>query len=207
MTATVPDRTSQTLALLDAVRDGRRGAFDDLYAHVYDELRRLARGVRLGRGRSLNTTSLVHEAYLKLLPEAQLDLESRRHFMRLAARAMRQILIDKARAYMAKKRGGDQQPELTFDDQAQGETLEIEDVLALDRALERLAESNRRAADVVEQRFFAGRSLAEAAEILQVSVATVERDWRVARAWLAVQLRDSTEVSGPQTSPQPIRQP
>lgn len=171
--------------LLHAFRDGDRGAIDALFPMVYDELRMAAhRQLRRRRaGHSLDTTALVHDAFLKLVDQKQADWKDRQHFMAVSATAMRHILVDYARRRAAQKRGGDEQ-RVTFDEgilQVQSKALEV---LALDEALEALAKLNTRLSQLVELRFFAGMSVEEVAEHFGVSDRTVKRDWRKARAFL-----------------------
>ncbi|GJG89492.1 DNA-directed RNA polymerase sigma-70 factor [Gemmatimonadetes bacterium T265] len=169
---------------LQAAQGGDPAAKDALYTRVYDELRRLARRVRAGRaGATLSTTALVHEAYFKLRPGRAGTWEDRAHFFGVAARAMRDVLVDAARRRAADKRGGGAFVTLGTADAAQ--PTRADEVVALDEALTRLAAVDPRRARVVEFRFFAGLTAAESAEVLGVSVPTVERDWRAARAWLA----------------------
>jgi RNA polymerase sigma factor (TIGR02999 family) len=188
---------SPVTELLQAAASGDSRALDDVYAHVYGELKRLAHHVRGGRaGETLNTTALVHEAYVKLLPSANTAWESRAHFFGVAARAMRQILVDSARRQLALKRGGGGPSPVSLDDDVHGmheEPLHAADLLELDKALDRLAAVDSRRASVVEHRFFAGLSTRETAELLGVSTGTVERDWRAARAWLAIELASVDE--------------
>jgi RNA polymerase sigma factor (TIGR02999 family) len=175
-------------ALLHAARGGDERALGALFTSVYDELRRLAHRVRHeSASETLNTTALVHEAYLKLLPSGRLDLEGRAHFFGVAARAMRQVLVDAARRRGAAKRGGGALL-VTFQDQPAGEALQVDQLVALDDALQRLQALNERQVRVVEHRFFAGLNTRETAEVMGLSVPTVERDWRFARAWLAREL-------------------
>lgn len=174
--------------LLEAVREGNHQAMDDLFAMVYEELRRLARVVRRGRaGETLNTTALVHEAYAKLVPSPSLDVESRTHFFRVVARAMRQVLVNAAEARMAAKRGGNWVP-VTLHDHPAERPLDAETLLALDAGLRELETLDPRQVRIVECRFFAGLSVPETAETLGISEPTVKRDWRAARAWLAQRL-------------------
>jgi RNA polymerase sigma factor (TIGR02999 family) len=187
--ATHPDEITR---LLESAAAGDAGAFDEVFGVVYDELRRLARQVRRGRApATLNTTALVHEAYLRLLPSHGLAWEGRAHFMAVAARAMRQVLVRAAERRAAAKRGGGRVP-VSFDESLHqpsgadpGQGVEPERILALDSALTRLDQISARQARVVECRFFAGLSVAETALALQVSEPTVKRDWSAARAWLA----------------------
>ena len=177
------DHPHSVTQLLQDARLGDAHAFDLLYAQVYDELRRLARVIRRGRGgATLSTTALVHEAYIRLLPAQDLGWENRTHFFRVAARAMRQILIDAARRRLAAKRGGGAVA-VTFEEEVHG-AMQIEEIVALDDALKQLERLDSRQAQVVECRLFAGLTVEETAQALGVGPATVKRDWRVARAWL-----------------------
>jgi RNA polymerase sigma factor (TIGR02999 family) len=167
---------------------GDQAALEAVFARVYTQLRELAHWVRRGRaGETLSTTALVHEAYFKLVPGARLDVHDRRHFFAVAARAMRQVLVDAARREMAGKRGG-RAPLVTLDAAADVAAMRPERLLALDDALARLALLDERQSRVIEYRFFAGLSVEEAAELLGVSTPTVKRDWRVARAWMLSEL-------------------
>lgn len=175
--------------MLQAASEGSQEELDALFSVVYDELRHLARKVRTGRASdTLNTTALVHEAYLKLVPSTGVEWHDRVHFYRVAARAMRQILVSKARARMAEKRGG-KGFAVTFEAAAYAAPLRSDDFLALDEALTQLADLDPRQAQMVEYRFFAGLTLEETAHALGLSSMTVKRDWRAARAWLAHTLR------------------
>ena len=177
-------------ALVQAAREGDDDAFDELYQQVYDELRRLARVVRQGKaGETLNTTALVHEAYLHLVPSAQLAWQDRAHFFKVAARAMRQVLVHAARRRGAAKRGGGVPP-ISFHEGLSMPPVYVEDVLTLEDALARLESLDSRKARVVECRFFAGLSIDETAETLNVGPATVKRDWRAARAFLTQALNE-----------------
>jgi RNA polymerase sigma factor (TIGR02999 family) len=168
---------------------GDRGAVDHLFSVTYEELRRLAAVVR-GRDPSctLTPTALVHEAWLKLAGSEGLTATSRLHFKRIAARAMRQLLVEAARRRMADKRGG-QALVVAFDEALAEPAASAVEIVALDAALGELARLNPRQALVVESRFFGGLEVPETAELLGVSEATVHRDWRVAKAWLARELR------------------
>ena len=176
-------------ALLHAAAGGDRAVLDALFRHVYDELRGLAARVRgAAAGETLRTTALVHEAYLKLVRSADIDWRDRAHFFGVAAHAMRQVVVDAARQRARQKRGGAGSWTVTFDESKHAAPVREGELLALDEALERLAALDERQAQVVEQRFFAGLSALETAEVLGVSEATVHRDWRVARAWLRREL-------------------
>lgn len=174
--------------LLRAAQNGDRVAFDEVYRVVYDELRALAHAVRARhRSDTLNTTALVHEAYLKLVPAPRGEVHGRAHFFGIAARAMRQVLVDAARRRSAARRGGGAvaaQLDESLDRGPTG-TVEAEDILALDAALTRLEALSPRQANVIECRIFAGLSVAETALALGVSEPTVKRDWQTARAFLA----------------------
>jgi RNA polymerase sigma factor (TIGR02999 family) len=163
---------------------------DALLPEVYAELRRLAAHYLRGErpGQTLQPTALVHEAYLKLLKDRPERWQNRPHFCAIAAHAMRQILIERARARDALKRGGGQ-PRVTFEEGLHAAAPDQPvDVVALDRALERLAQLDAGQARIVELRFFGGLSIEETAEAMDLSPATVKRHWAVARAWLAKEL-------------------
>jgi RNA polymerase sigma factor (TIGR02999 family) len=170
-----------------AMRD--QPSLDTLFSATYEELRRLASRVRRGDpSDTLNPTALVNEAYLKLADTLRIEPASRLHFKRIAARAMRQVLIEAARRRRAEKRGGGY-VFVTLDESIDASVTSPEDVLALDAALDDLAGMNPRQALMVECRFFGGLELVEIAELLDVSESTIVRDWRAARAWLAHELR------------------
>jgi len=177
--------------LLRAHRDGERDAFDRLVSTVYDELSRMARQqLRRARpGHTLDTAALVHDAYARLVEESGIDWQDRSHFYAVVARAMRFLVVDRARRHGAQKRGGGVDPvPLELDVAATGEPAEL--VLAVDQAIERLAAFNERLARIVELRFFAGMNDAEIAAALDLSTRTVQRDWIRARAWLRRALED-----------------
>jgi len=178
--------------LLQAWSRGDEAALDRLLPAVYEELRRLARRYMRQQppGHTLQTTDLVHQAYLRLVDQERVEWGSRAHFFGVAAKAMRSILIDHARRRRAAKRGGKAgRPTLGAAGEvaSPGSTV---DVLALDEALTRLAERDPRKSQVVELRYFGGLALEEVAEVLGVSLATVKRDWIAARAWLRRELTD-----------------
>jgi len=176
--------------LVDRATKGDRPALETLMPLVYAELRRLAAHYLRGErpGQTLQPTALVHEAYLKLLKDRPERWQNRAHFCAIAAHAMRQILIERARARDALKRGGGQ-PRVTFDEGLSAAAPETSiDMVALDAALDRLAELDAGQARIVELRFFGGLSIEETAEAMDISPATVKRHWAVARAWLAKEL-------------------
>ncbi len=163
-----------------------RRALDDLFSVTYEELRRLASSVKRGdQSVTLTPTALVNEAWLKLANSPRFASTSRLHFKRIAARAMRQVLVEAARRRNAHKRGGPDAVVIPIDDARDGGALVGKDLLALDRALDELAKLEPRQALMVESRFFGGLDIGETAELLDVSEATILRDWRAAKAWLA----------------------
>lgn len=200
---------SDTTHLLRAARGGDTAARDQLWPLLYDELRRIAH-IRLLKhrpGETLNTTALVHEAYLKLVDGSEATSRDQTHFLSLAARAMRFILTDYARAQTAQKRGG---PEanlrldglhIAADDNI---AQRAADLLTIDRALDRLAEMSERLAEVVELHFFGGLTLREIAETTGRSEPTIKRDWRRARTWLFRALHEEDE-DDPSEPTSPIR--
>ncbi|MEM1041124.1 MAG: sigma-70 family RNA polymerase sigma factor [Bacteroidota bacterium] len=191
----MPPSPDTTQLLLDA-RAGDGAALDALWPHVYGELRQIARGRLLGHrpGDTLNTTALVHEAYLRLVDGERAGWEGRAHFFALAARTMRFILVDYARARTAQKRGG-AQADLRLDglEVADGTATaeRAADLLTLDRALDSLAGYDERLARFVEYRFFGGLTYDEIAEVAGCSVATAKRDWQRARTWLYHAMQDA----------------
>ena len=185
----MPDKIDTTQLLRDA-RSGDRDAFDRLFGHVYAELRRIAhqRLRRHGRGDTLSTTALVHEAYLRLVEQNGAEASDRAHFFALASRAMRFILVDYARARLAKKRGGGA-AEVPLEAVQVAADERAADVLSLHEALDLLSRRNERLGRMVEYRFFGGLSYEEIAEVVGCSVPTVKRDWSRARAWLYNSMR------------------
>ena len=182
MTSPTPGAVTQLLARAKA---GNTAALEELVPLVYAELRRIAgRYVRRERaGHSLQATALVHEAYIRLLKDEDLSFENRAHFLGIAARSMRQILVEHARSRHAEKRGGERQRVTLDEGVAAGGPVDV-DLLALEEALERLAARDAVQARIVELRYFGGLTNEETAAALGVSPATVKRAWVVARAWL-----------------------
>ena len=172
-------------SLLARAREGDRQATDELMPLVYEELRQLADRFLAAekRGATLQPTALVHEAYLRLVGSDRTSWENRAHFFGAAARAIRRILVDRARARRAARRGGDRPLRLDTDAPLAGPEPSL-DVLALEEALAKLASIDPQKARVVELRFFGGLSVDETAATLGVSASTVDRDWGFARAWL-----------------------
>lgn len=182
--------TGEITELLAAVRTGDRRALDQVFERLYAELKRLARAqLRGGRGlQALDSTALVHEAYLKLVKAERLLLADRAHFFALAARAMRQILIGHAEHLKRQKRGGDRETVVLDEETAAPVLWQAEQLLALDTALTELERLSPRLARLVELRFFVGLGEVEIGELLEQSERTVRRDWRKARAFLQVEL-------------------
>jgi RNA polymerase sigma factor (TIGR02999 family) len=178
-----------TTSLLRDLARGDRGAVDRLMPVVYEELRALAARYvgQQGGGQTLQPTALVHEAYMRLVAGPDGPFNGRAHFMALAAKVMRGILVDHARERAALKRGGDLH-RVTLDEEVAVSASREVDVLALDEVLTRLTSLDERKARVVELRFFAGMSIEQTAEALGIARSTVAEDWRTARAWVAMEL-------------------
>ena len=168
-----------------------RQALDQLFSLAYEELRRLASSVKRGDpSNTLSATALVNEAWLKLAKQPGIAAASRLHFKRIAARAMRQLLVEAARRRNAHKRGGDGEVIfVSFDDSLDGAVTPQENMVALDTALTELARLEPRQALIVESRFFGGLEVSEISSLIGVSEATILRDWRAAKAWLGQSLR------------------
>ncbi len=184
-----PSHPTTVTDLLIELQQGRPGALERLVPIVYDELRAIAAGyLRRDRGATLQPTALVHELYFKLVDQRRTDWATRAHFFATAALLMRRLIIDHARAALAQKRGGGKL--VTLDEDVNvGVADTPEDLVRVDEALAELAEFDPRQAKVVEMRFFGGFTNELVAESLGISVATVKRDWTMARAWLATELR------------------
>ena len=170
---------------------GERSALDELFSVTYEELRRLAFSVkRSDSSLTLNPTALVNEAWMKLAASPRFATTSQLHFKRIAARAMRQVLVEAARRRNADKRGGGEDVSvITFDESSMPTTNCGQELLALNAALDELSRLNPRQGLMVESRFFGGLDITETAAVLEVSEATIQRDWRAAKAWLAQELR------------------
>lgn len=187
-----PDSPSRTTRLLARIDGGSPLAVQELTALLYDELRRIGQNllVRERPDHTLQPTALVHEAFIRLVDQRAVSWSGRAHFLAIAARVMRRVLVDHARRRAAAKRDPRQ---LVTGWPSSGGDDDPLDVLALEDALTRLAERDERAARVVELRYFGGLEVEEAAEVLGVSARTVKRDWRLARAWLIGELEPTTE--------------
>jgi RNA polymerase sigma factor (TIGR02999 family) len=179
------DSSQPVSELLVRWKDGDQGAFEALLPLVYDELRRLAHHhLQAERhNHTLQSTALVHEAYLKLADKEPLRLDNRAHFFAVASHLMRQVLVDYARKHVAAKRGASSLT-LSLDEAVAPPRKRDLNLMALDDALSRLAARDARQSRIVEMRFFGGLSIHEASQVLKVSPATVKREWTVARAWL-----------------------
>lgn len=189
------DPRGEVTRILQAVQEGRAQASEELLPLVYAELRRLARSrvAHEKHAHSVQPTSLVHEAYLRLIGDRGPGWEGRGHFFAAAAEAMRRILVEKARQRASLKRGGDLQ-RVDLDDPAGGDEPRSEELLALDAALDRLEALDPSMAGVVKLRYFAGMTVPETAEALELSPRTVNRLWTGARAWLR---REMDQEPGP----------
>lgn len=184
--------THQVTQLLIRWSDGDQTALDDLMPIVYDELRRMAKRFmnRQDSGHTMQTTELIHEAYLKLLGNEEKNWKNRSHFFGVAAQAMRHILVDHARSKHSQRRGGDKQ-KITLAENQFVTNERADEIVALDDALTRLAELDERKSRVVEMKFFAGLNFEEIAEVLQMSIITIKRDWSFARNWLSKEISRS----------------
>lgn len=194
--APTPPIHAQIAAVLAAAGDGDAHTLDRLVPLVYDQLRGLAHRhlAREHGAHTLQTTALVHEAYLKVAEDARITRRGQHYFFAAAARAMRQVLVDRARRRKAEKRGGNAEMVSLNENAPTVVDAFAADVLDLDQALEQLAARNERHARVVECRFFGGLSVEETAAALEVSPRTVKNDWALARAWLYETLHGSSAV-------------
>lgn len=176
-------------SILEAWNLGEVEALPELVPLVYGELQRMARSYMRGEreGHTLETNALVHEAYLRLKDLHKIDWKNRNHFLAIAARIMRRVLIDSSRARRANKRGGDLE-RITLDDRLLHSPESRPDFVRLDEVIDALSEVDDRKAKVIELRFFGGLSVKETAEVLDISVATVMRDWDFSKAWILNEL-------------------
>lgn len=194
-----PPQPQDVTRLLAELRAGHTGVDGRLFPLIYDELRSIAAAVLRGEqpGHTLQPTALVHEAYLKLFGGQPVTARDRAHFLQIAARAMRQVLVDHARRRRAAKRGGGG-PNLPLEMEfLVAEPRASLDLVALNIALERLTSLDERQATIVDLRFFADLDIQSTAETLGISVATVKRDWEMAKAWLRRELRTIDEDTLP----------
>jgi RNA polymerase sigma-70 factor, ECF subfamily len=188
------EHTAEVTQLLEAWGAGDESALRRLVPLVQNELHRIARACMAGEraGHSLQATALVNEAYVRMVDVQRVNWQNRAHFLAMAARLMRRVLVDHARSRNYQKRGGDV-VRITFDEMSLGGIEPTRELLALDEALDALASVDARKSSVVELRFFGGLSVEETATVLDVSADTVMRDWKLARAWL---LRELSSVRG-----------
>lgn len=190
------DTQGRVTRLLDELSGSNQTVVGELMPIVYGELRAIAKRQLRGQraGHTINTTALVHEAYLKLVNQKEASWQNRAHFLSVAATAMRHVLINYAHRKNAEKRGGGRAA-VTFEEALMSAgTAQADEIIALDEALKRLATFNERQSRVVECRFFGGLTLEEISEALGVSTATVHRDWRIARAWLTRELSTQSSI-------------
>ena len=186
MAAVATQRTHEISQLLRSWSDGNGQALDELLPLVYDELHRQAhRYLRREReGHTLQTTALIHEAYLNLIKQNRIQFQNREHFFAISANLMRRILVDFANARHRKKRGGkDEDVELNDSIMIATQTKDL-DLLALDDALTRLAKMDEQQARIVELRYFGGLTIEETSEVMGIAPATIKRDWKLTKAWL-----------------------
>ncbi|MBS1790608.1 MAG: sigma-70 family RNA polymerase sigma factor [Acidobacteria bacterium] len=181
--------SSDVTQLLEAMNRGEQSAFDELLPVVYDELHRIAeRYMARQQGHTLQTTALINEAYLRMASQEEKHWENRTHFFATAATIMRHILVDHARSRQRDKRGG-RALKVSFDEALAKADEAAMEITVLDEALRTLSAMDQQQARIVELRFFGGLTMEEIAEVLAVSLSTVEREWRSARAWLNRELR------------------
>lgn len=188
---------SKVTQLLVRLRKGEKGVFDQIYPLIYKKLHRMAHShmARQNPNHTLSKTELVHEAYLKMIDQTQIEFNDKSHFLAIASRCMRQILIDYARKKQAEKRGGQDKDVTYIDELFSAENKKAEELINLDAALEELSTLNERLAKVVEMRFFGEMTIEETAEALDVSKSTVKRDWMKSRGWLYKELKGKFEIS------------
>ena len=182
--------------LLLRLKEGEEDVHEQLYPLIYDELKGLAYAQmsRQAPDHTLSKTELVHEAYLKMIDQSQIDFNDKSHFMAIASRCMRQILIDYARKKHAKKRGGKEKDVTYLDHLFKAQNQKSDELVGIDEALNKLEELNPRLVKVVEMRFFGEMTISQTAEALNISESTVKRDWMKARGWLYKELQGRFEM-------------
>ena len=185
------DKARITQLLINA-GSGSEEDFNELFPVIYNQLRYIAANQLAGerRGHTLQKTALVHEVYLKLIDQTQIKWHDRAHFFGIAARAMRQILVDYARKRNAQKRGGSLQP-ISFEEDTLDLDNHAEELIELDDLIDKMAQFDERKSKIAEMRFFGGMSVREIAKLLDVSTRTIDRDWLKARAWLQNELKST----------------
>jgi RNA polymerase sigma factor (TIGR02999 family) len=182
----MPEPDGTVTLLLTQVRDGNQEAANQLIPLIYKELRQMAGACMRGErpGHTLQATALVNEAYMRMVGGHPVEWQNRAHFFAIAAHTMREVLLDYARRFRAEKRGGSDARRVELDEEFPVASDRLEEVIAIDEALERLARIDPRQSRIVELRFFAGLSVEEAGEVMGVSAKTIKREWRSAKAWL-----------------------
>lgn len=190
-------RKQEVTRLLSRLKSGENEVYDKLYPLIYEELRQLAyRHMRNQYGEhTLSKTELVHEVYIKMVDQTQIDFTDKGHFIGIASRCMRQILIDYARKKNAEKRGGKQEALTYIDELFCDGTQKVKELLDIDSALNELETLNERLAKVVEMRFFGNMTIEDTAKALSVSRSTVKRDWMKARGWLYKELKGRYQIN------------
>lgn len=188
-------KQQELTVLINKMKSGDQEVADQLMPLLYDELYDIARKRRIKwqGGHTLNTTALVHEAFIKLQNSSEVSWNNRYHFLSVASRAMRCILVDHARKHKAAKRGGQSKSDLEFDDQLLCSAEKADEILALEEALKRLEEIDERCSKIVEYRFFGGLNIEETAGVLGVSSATVKRGWQFAKTWLFQEIKQQLD--------------
>jgi RNA polymerase sigma factor (TIGR02999 family) len=182
----MPEPDGTVTLLLTQVRDGNQEAANRLIPLIYKELRQMAGACMRGErpGHTLQATALVNEAYMRMVGGHPVEWQNRAHFFAIAAHTMREVLLDYARRARAAKRGGHDAQRVELDEEFSSAPDKLEEVIAIDEALERLAQIDARQSRIVELRFFAGLNVEEAGEVMGVSPKTIKREWRSAKAWL-----------------------
>ena len=186
-------RADSITTILSDLGDDKDAAFEKLIPRLYDDLRRIAHNHLLKEraDHTLATTSLVHEAYIRLSKEKNKAWKNRTHFFAVSSMVMRRVLVDYARSKNRKKRGGGEAQKVDIDDvNLTAPNQLLEEIIGIDDALKKLAKSNQRAADIIQFRFFSGLTLEETAQALELSTATVQKSWSAAKAWLQVELAE-----------------
>ena len=188
---------NEVTQLLSQLKSGEKGAFDKLYPAIYGELRQMAYGHmnRQEDDHTLSKTDLVHEAYLKMIDQTSIDFSDKSHFLAIASKCMRQILIDHARKKHAIKRGGKDKDLTYIDEIFSKQQQNARELINIDTALKELEKLNERLSKVVEMRFFGEMTIDDTAEALGISNSTVKRDWMKARGWLYKELKGKFEIS------------
>jgi RNA polymerase sigma factor (TIGR02999 family) len=189
-------KKSDVTELLVRLRKGEEGIYDKLYPLVYQNLRQLAYAHmnRQSPEHTFSRTELVHEAYLKMINQTRIEATDREHFLAIASRCMRQILIDYARKKNAQKRGGKKNDITYIDELFEKQDQKAQELIDIDDALKRLEKLNERLSKVVEMRFFGEMTIEETAKALNISKSTVKRDWKKARGWLYKELKERFEL-------------